>query len=167
MREFAMETTTPPDTTSPTPSVGKRNRLLPFVGLVVMVVAAAGIWWFGIRDTVDSGDLSTAEQLSGTWHDVTPGFPGYYFTFDEEGQWDLYFTSDIDSSPDHWGTHTLDGDRLTMTDALDANPLCKGEVGVWTVSFSPNGDEAYFTFASDTCTESARGQDWTLVRQSP
>jgi hypothetical protein len=95
----------------------------------------------------DDGDLSTAEQLYGTWHDVTPSLNGYYLTFDDEGIVDTYFTSNVDGSPDQWGTYTLDGDILTMIDAPDA-PFCKGAVSVWTVAFSPNGDETYFAFAS-------------------
>jgi hypothetical protein len=114
----------------------------------------------------DDGDLSTAEQLYGTWHDVTPSLNGYYLIFDEEGIVDTYFTSDVDGSPFQWGTYTLDGDILTMTDALDA-PYCEGAVSVWTVAFSPDGDESYFTFVSDECSSSARGVDWTLARQSP
>jgi hypothetical protein len=112
------------------------------------------------------GDLSTAEQLNGTWHDVPPSLFGYYFTFDEEGIVDTYFTSNIDGSPDQWGTYTLNGDTLTMIDAPDA-PFCRGAVSVWTVAFSPNGDKTHFTFASDSCAGTPRGTDWTLVRQSP
>ena len=66
------------------------------------------------------GDPSTAEQLVGTWEDVTPSLFGYYLTFDEDGIVNTYFTSNIDGSPSQWGTYTLNGDVLTMIDALDA-----------------------------------------------
>ena len=151
----------PPDAT---PSVDKRSWAMPLVsGLVVLAVALAALWWFGIRDS--DGDLSTTEQLYGTWQDVTPSLFGYYLVFDEEGVVDTYFSSNIDGSPNQWGTYSLNGDILTMTDSEDA-PYCRGAVSVWTVSFSSNGDEAYFTFASDECRETLRGRDWTLVRQS-
>jgi hypothetical protein len=134
--------------------------------LVVLLVTTLAVLFLVAGCSSDDGDPSTAEQLYGTWHDVTPSLSGYYLTFDEEGIVDTYFTSNVDGSPDQWGTYTLDGDILTMTDALDA-PYCKGAVSVWTVAFSPDGDETYFAFASDECSESARGVDWTLARQSP
>ena len=159
-----MQASTPLRTASPVQSAGKRKCGLPIVGLVVLLIAAAGIGWFGIRNSDE--DPSTAEQLYGTWQDVTPSLLGYYLVFDEEGIVDTYFDRPTDPRPNQWGTYVLNGDILTMTDAPDA-PFCKGAVSVFTVSFSQDGDEAYFDFTSDSCVGTIRGTDWTLARQSP
>jgi hypothetical protein len=109
--------------------------------------------------------LETGEQLYGLWHDITPGH-GVYVKFDADGNWGVYLSSDVEAGPYEWGTFTLDGAEITMIDDPDA-PMCPDDVAIWTVAVSKDGEHAYFTFVEDSCTESVRGEDWTLVRHSP
>jgi hypothetical protein len=109
--------------------------------------------------------LTSADQLKGLWLDTKHGV---YLDFDAEGGWLLYdqivYDPD-DPVPDHSGTYTLDGAEITMFDHPETS-ICAGEVGVWIVGVSEGGNEAAFTFVEDSCTVSARSEDWTLVRSS-
>ena len=109
--------------------------------------------------------LDSPDQLLGVWHDITPGH-GIYLTFDDAGVWGVYLTSDVESaSPYAWGTYTLDEAQITMIDDLDTT-ICPGAVGIWNVAVSADGEDAFFTFIEDSCTQSIRGEDWTLKRHS-
>ena len=90
-----METTKPPDTTSPPQSVDRRNWVLPIVGLVVIV---AGTWWFGIRDA----GSDPADVIQGTWY-----WAEYdaYETFDGDGEWSV--REGLEGGTFDWGTYTF------------------------------------------------------------
>ena len=116
--------------------------------------------------TVVYATLVSAEQLYGIWYDHTPGH-GVYVGFDADGQWAVYVHYDPERPvPYHTGTYTLDGDKITMFDDPEGS-ICAGDIGVWTIGVSESGDEAYFTFGEDSCTESVRSEDWTLRMHSP
>ena len=144
-------------------TAGRSNRRLPIVATIAAIaVLAAGFWWFGVRDTGDA-----AEPLYGIWHWEEMGA---YENFREDGTWGMKFDpnfvegvlDDLD-----WGTYTFDGETLTMNNAEGS--YCSGATIVSTVEFSEDGQEAYRTFVSDTCTAPGvvRGQDNVLVKQSP
>lgn len=110
-------------------------------------------------------DLNSLDQLLGVWHDVTPGH-GVYLKFDDEGVWGVYLASDVESAtPYAWGTYTLDQAQITMIDDLETT-ICPGAVGILNVAVSADGEDVYFTFVEDSCTQSIRGEDWTLRRHA-
>ena len=156
MKRGVMETTTPSDTNSQT-STGKRNWVLPTVGLVVVAVAVAGIWWFGVRDA--SSD--SAETIHGTW-DIADS--NVYMTLDTDGEWRA--REGLYGSTFDWGTYTFEGGVLTLSNAEGS--YCSGATIVSNASFEENGDQLHLDFVSDTCTRpNSRGVDQVLVRYTP
>jgi lipopolysaccharide export system protein LptC len=149
-----METSTPPETASPVPSVGKRKWVLPVVGLVVILVAVAGIGWFGFRDT----GSEEVNDIHATWYEDQSNT---YVTYDPDGEW----SASLEGTAFDWGTYTFEDGVLTLFNADDS--YCAGAVAVWEVAFSDNGDEMNSTFVSDTCNNSVRGQDQVRVRHTP
>ena len=140
----------------------RANRRLPIAAAIALIaVLAAGFWWFGVRDTGNA-----AEPLYGTW--LVEDF-GAYENFGDEGTWQMKFDPNfvegvLDSID--WGTYTFDGETLTMHNAEGS--YCSGATIVSTVEFSADGQQAYRTFVSDSCTVAGviRGQDNVIVKQS-
>ena len=129
--------------------------------LAVLFVVAGCSSDDGAADQIQVGS-DPAELLQGAWQDVTPGH-GVYLTF-EEGDWSLFLSSSLEGRL-AWGTYTLDGDEITMVDCPSCSE-CGGAIAVWIMEFSESGDEADFTFVKDSCTASARGEDWRLIKHS-
>jgi hypothetical protein len=151
-----MEKSTSPETAAPIPSIGKRNWVLPVVGLVLILIAVAGIGRFGFRDT-GSEEVS---EIHATWYSDQDST---YVTYDPGGEWSV--REGLEGSVFDWGTYTFEDGVLTLFNADDS--YCGGAVGVWEVAFSENKDEIYSTFVSDTCNNSPRGQDQVRVRHTP
>ncbi len=149
-----MEKSTQPDTAAPVPSAHKRNWVWPVVGLVVILIAAAGIGWFGFRDT----GSEESDEIHATWYWAAQDA---YETLDGDGEWSV---REGEGTVFDWGTYTFEDGVLTYFNADDS--YCAGDVAVWEVTFSENGDELQQTFVSDTC-NSVRGQDRVLVRHTP
>jgi hypothetical protein len=160
-------TTTPPGDETEIPREPPRREESTTTGVAsTTTTEAATTMTEGTTTTVVYLPLEAAEQLHGVWYDHTPGH-GVYLGFDAGGQWAVYVHYDPDTPhPYHTGTYTLDSDEITMFDDPQGS-ICAGEVGVWTIAISQGGDDAYFTFVEDSCTESVRSEDWTLVRHSP
>ena len=148
------------------PTTKHRTGKGRWAGWALSWVVVAAVVAGGCAES-DPAESDPTEQIQGAWHDITPGH-GVYLTFEEEGDWGLYLSSDVEgsSSPYAWGTYTLDGVEITMVDN-PSSPTCGGDIAKWTVTFSENGDEANFAFIEDSCTSSSRGEDWTLIKQSP
>ena len=147
---------------APNAIADRSKRRLPIAAAIALIaVLAAGFWWFGVRDGGDA-----AEPLFGTW--LVEGF-GAYENFRADGTWqmklDPNFVEGVLDSVD-WGTYTFDGETLTMHNAEGS--YCSGATIVSTVEFSADGQQAYRTFVSDSCTVAGvlRGQDNVIVKQS-
>ncbi len=149
-----MEQSTQLDTAAPIPPAHKRNWVWPVVGLVVILIAAAGIGWFGFRDT----GSEESDEIQATWYWAAQDA---YETLDGDGEWSV---REGEGTVFDWGTYTFEDGVLTYFNADDS--YCAGAVAVWEVTFSENGDELQQTFVSDTC-NSVRGQDRVLVRHTP
>ena len=137
----------------------RRIDIGPGRGLVALAVAAAGIWWFAIRDSgID------ADQIHGTW--LLEDY-GAYENVAEDGTWGVWLNADLTGDPFDWGTYTFDGEELTLYNAEGS--YCSGAVAVWTVVFSEDGQQATRTFVEDSCTapDLVRNQDAVLIRQTP
>jgi hypothetical protein len=157
-KKSVMEQGTQPDTAAPIPPARKRNWVWPVVGLVVILIAAAGIGWFGIRDA----GSNAADDIHGTWY--WSRF-GAYTNLEVDGEWSVGGTPE--GAAYDWGIYTFEDGVLTFFNADDS--YCPGDVAVWEGAFSEDGDELQLTFVSDTCTGSTvvRDQDMVLVRYTP
>ena len=146
-----METTDSALTTPKTNSVGKRSWVMPVLaGFVVFAAVLAG-----------ACSSDPAEQIHGAWY-----WPeqGVYESLDEDGQWGVWLSGDLEGDPYDWGTYTFDGEVLTYHNAEGS--VCSGATAVWRVAFSEDGDEAIQMFVEDSCS-SVRGQDRVLTRHLP
>ncbi len=137
-----MGTTTVHETTPDTPR--KRSAWRPLaLGVALLAVALAGVWWFGIRDTA----TDPAAELHGVWE--TP-FP-YYIVFDEGGKWEGR-PYDPQSPATNWGTYTFDDDTLTMfTAAPGRADVCQeGQTGIYDAAVTDTGN-LKLTVINDPC----------------
>ena len=119
-----------------------------FVVLVLVLVSSV---------VACSGD--TSDQIEGTWLNG-----GFWVQFDESDQFMVAQKSDVEA-PIETGTYTFDGETLTMANSSSSSNCPDKEI-TFTVVFSADGDEADLTFVEDSCPDSPRSTDQTLIRHS-
>jgi hypothetical protein len=96
------------------------------LGILVVAVGLAGIWWFGVRDA-SSGPV---DSLFGDWRTVG----GTNVAYTEDGwsaQHRLYGEEPFD-----WGSFTFDGETLTFFTDAGSSSCEEGQTGVYRATIS-------------------------------